>query len=307
MGLYLSDSPARRVFKSQLGNANHLIITSLVGLDAVERQIVTEIPADIHAAWSPKDPIASARRSRRLILDMALVRAVDALDIYIRHSNRKPFLIEDSALRDKINAAGRRVFMKFKAILDYHPCLDPVLCALVEVMLIWRNKSAHDEADVEIADSVKYILREHRTHILDNYKGLDSELLISGYENNRPPTFKEIASFIHATQDFVCALDNLQLGTCQPERFLREHIWQITGKSVQQLQTLDAHRKAQLQSVWGKDVSERKDAVVRFLLRSGLAPHPAKDRKSYITFDESLLDRVGSMKPSAVYAWAKPS
>jgi hypothetical protein len=307
MDLFLSTSPARRSFKSQLGSANHLIITALVGLNAVERQIVTEIPPDIHAAWSPKDPIVSARRSRRLLLDMALLRAVDALDIYICHSNRKPFLIDDQGSRDKIDAAGRRVFRKFKAITGYYGPLDLILCALVEVMITWRNKSAHDESDTEIEDSVQSILHENRDEILSTYRGLDSALLISGYKDNEPPAFKEVASFIRATHDFVSALDGLYLSSRQPEHFLKEHVWEVTGKTSKQSENVDARRKAHFQSIWGKDVSERKETVVRFLLRSGLSRRPGKDYQAFMTFDDSLLDRLSAMKPSAAYEWAKSS
>ena len=143
-------SPARRAFKKLLGGVNHLIITTLVGLDAIERGIVTTIPKELHAAWSPKDPVASAQRSRRLILDMALVRAIDAFDVYIRNSMRKPFLVQDIALRIEIDRAKISIFKKFLALEKHYPRIDPVLSALVATMLSWRNRSAHVEADDEV-------------------------------------------------------------------------------------------------------------------------------------------------------------
>ena len=88
MPAYLNVSKARRTFKEVLGQANHLLVTALVGLDAIERGIVTRAPAELHAVWSPKPAKASARRSRRLLRDMALVRSVAALDLYLRYSNR---------------------------------------------------------------------------------------------------------------------------------------------------------------------------------------------------------------------------
>lgn len=306
MELYLNSSHARRTFKLLLGNANHLIITALVGLDAVERRVITEIPDGIHAAWTPKDPVASARRSRRLLLDMALIRAVDALDIYIKHSNRKPFLIEDVELRNRIDGEGRSIFWKFTAITDYHNCLDPVLCALIKAMIAWRNKSAHEEADIELDNSVKAILQDNDKRISTEYRGLDSKRLISGFENNRPPTFKEIASFIKATQDFVKAVDAVQLRACQPERYLKEHIWEVTGGSRAKSRTTEAHRKEHFQSVWGRDASERVGAVVRFLRATGLSGDPAKHEESPMLFDAALLNRVGAMKPSDAYKWANP-
>src|SRR4051812_34804217 len=116
MPAYLAKSNARRKFKSLLGHANQLIITAMVGLDAIERGIVTQIPADLNAAWSPKDAIASAKRSRRLILDMALVRAVDALDVYVRSSNRKPYLFQSTDLRASLHGKGHSIFKKLAAV-----------------------------------------------------------------------------------------------------------------------------------------------------------------------------------------------
>ena len=83
MTLYLNISPARRKFKDLLGNANHLLITILVGLSAVERKTIVTAPPELHAAWNPKDVVASARRSRVFVLETTLVRSVDALDAYI--------------------------------------------------------------------------------------------------------------------------------------------------------------------------------------------------------------------------------
>ena len=47
MPAYLLTSPARKEFKKHLGQANHQIITILVGLDAIERRIVCDVPERI--------------------------------------------------------------------------------------------------------------------------------------------------------------------------------------------------------------------------------------------------------------------
>ncbi|WP_025897201.1 hypothetical protein [Sneathiella glossodoripedis] len=64
--MYLNKSFGRKRFKANLGNANHLIITSLVGLDAIERGKVEDIPSEMRMAWSPKSPKTSARRAALL-------------------------------------------------------------------------------------------------------------------------------------------------------------------------------------------------------------------------------------------------
>ncbi len=48
-----------------------------------------------------------------MLLDMALVRAIDALDLYIRASRRNPTLVQDDGLRNVIDAAGRSILKSF--------------------------------------------------------------------------------------------------------------------------------------------------------------------------------------------------
>jgi hypothetical protein len=171
-------------------------------------------------------------------------------------------------------------------------------------MIAWRNKSAHEEVDIKLDHSTKTILQDNDKRISTEYRGLDSRVLISGFEENRPPAFKEIASFINATHHFVSALDTVQLNTCLPERYLKEHIWVVVGRSLAKSRTTETRRKVHFQSVWGKDASERTDAVVRFLLSSGLSRDSDKTGKSPMVFNDALLNRVGAMEPSDVYNWA---
>ena len=58
----LQRTPARRVFKQNLGQANHFLVTLLVGLDAVERG--AEPPAALNARWNPRSRTESVQRSR---------------------------------------------------------------------------------------------------------------------------------------------------------------------------------------------------------------------------------------------------
>ena len=218
MAIYLSTSPARRAFKKLLGQANHLIITALVGLYVIkhtaenEKKTITDNPEELykklhleklheelHAKWSPRDPVASAERSRRLILDMALIRSVDALDIYIRLSNRKPFLIQSPKIRSEIDQVGRSVYGKFSVLDPHFLPEEKILSALVALMINWRNQAAHMGADEELKDCYKKSIRENKEEIEERFRGLDSDILLDGYNEERKPTFKEIASFINAT------------------------------------------------------------------------------------------------------------
>jgi hypothetical protein len=307
MPAYMNVSPARRHFKKILGGANHLIITALVGLDAIERGIVTAIPEDIHAAWSPKNAVASSKRSRRLILDMALVRAIDALDVYIQHSRRKPSLVQSQSLQSEIDGAGRSVFRKFAAVERHFPTIDHTLAALVAVMITWRNRSAHAEDDTDVSERHKSILRDNAGAISSRFRGLSTELLLSGYEEHRAPVFKEIASFINATHHFVEDLERALFSATNVELYLKQLIWTAASEAVSDTGPLEKARKRRLQSIWGKDPSERKLYVERFLYNHGISATKARDTVSPLEFNDDLLTRLAAMHPSEVFIWSRDS
>ena len=187
MPLYCSTSRARRNFKKLLGNANHKIITALVGLDAIERGIVTRVPEELHTAWSPRNPIDSARRSRILILEMTLVRCVDALDMYIRESIRKPTLIQSPELQSSLDKCGRSVFEKFRAVDNHFGSLDEVLSSLIALMIVWRNRRVHSDTNINLENDDERTIRENNSSIGARFRGLDANLLLNRYKQNKGP------------------------------------------------------------------------------------------------------------------------
>lgn len=302
MVLYLNESLPRRHFKSILGSANHLIITALVGLNGIERGLVTEAPEDLHTVWSPRDPRASALRSRRMILDMALVRAVDAVDVYVRFSHRKPALIQSADLHDSISNAGQSVSKKFSALTKHYSKLSPRLTAMLVVMIAWRNRCAHSEADIDIDDNHVSTLRQEKISISDDFRGLCVERLLAGFESGEP-TFKEVASLIQATHLLIEELDRFQLVALDKEEFLRDLIWSSIGLKGEGAKAEETNRQKRVQSIWGKDLKERREVVRRFFLNIGLSD--ARKYSEVAVFDDDLIDRISSMSSKNMLEWLK--
>lgn len=304
MTIFLGASRARRAFKELLGNANHLIITGLVGLDAVERGIVDQIPDELRAAWSPVDPKASARRSRRLFLDMALLRAVDAIDVYIRESLRKPSLVQSPELRIALDQADLSVFKKLAAFARHYEQLDPLPLALANVMIAWRNRSAHTEADRDAPEQHLQVIRSSSDALAARFSGLDAEMLLSDFANERPPRFKEIASFINAAHHLVKDLDELQLSSLDPEEFLRDTIWVTLAAKGAPGEQVSKTRMRHAVSIWGKDANDRRIRVDRFLQHQGFSAVEPKSGTG-LRIDEKLIQQLCERTPTAVLAWAR--
>lgn len=303
MTLYLARSRSRTKFKRLLGNANHLIITALVGLDAVERGVIREVPEGLHAAWSPKDASKSAERSRRLILDMALIRAIDALDIYLRHIQRKPSLVHSEELRQDLDSAGLSIFQKLRAIERNCPTLDSLPLALIFLMVAWRNRSAHSEADRDAPQNHLNELHSRVSEIATRFRGIDINFLLDGYESERPITFKEVASLINAVHHLVSELDCHLLVSLDVDRFLRDLVWVSLSDSQREGEEIDKARMRRAISIWGKDRADRAAAVERLLNQSGFSTAAPNDF-SGARFPSELIQELQNQTPKSVLKWA---
>jgi hypothetical protein len=304
--LYLSRSRPRSAFKDLLGNANHLIITTLVGLDAVERGIVEQVPEDLHAAWSPKNAVNSAKRSRRLLLDMALIRAIDAVDVYLRNAVRKPALIQSADFRRDIDSAGLSIFKKLQAVEHHFKPFAPLPLAIIFLMVAWRNRSAHSEADLDAPQHHLDILRHRASDIADRFRGLDADMLLDRYEAVKPTTFKEVASLINAAHHFVEELDTQLLKTIDIERFVKDAVWASLGSSQRATELIEQTRMRRAASVWGKDPSDRGRAVLHLLKQLGFSNIAPKGFTG-AAISTQLLIKIQEQTPKSVLTWANVS
>ena len=307
MALYLTSSPARQKFKKMLGNGNHLLITAMIGLDAIDRGCITRAPENYPATWKPNDPRVSARRSRNLILEMGLIRSVDALDTYISWTNRKPFLVQSSDIKAKLDGTGRSIRGKFRVIEERYSPNDIILSALVAILIKWRNKAVHNEDKDMLETNYASVLEEKAEEISNRFRGLDTNMLLDGYNTSRPAHLKEVTSFINATHQYVRAVDGNILTTLGVEKYLQEIVWTGICGTDGTDQT-DKHRIKQLiENKWGTGLKRQKQAVEGFLQRLGLSSEAPLPGEPHAIFDDRLLEELVSKTPSEVYDWATPS
>jgi len=103
---------AKREFKKRFGHANHFLITTLIGLDAIEKGVVTDKPDSFSTTWNPKDAIRSAQRSRGFTLKSFLGWAVESLEMYLTELNRKPKKLESGIFTQLYSNAGQKIYLK---------------------------------------------------------------------------------------------------------------------------------------------------------------------------------------------------
>jgi hypothetical protein len=211
---------ARAAFKDLLGQANHFLITILVGLDGVRHGEV-ELRDEFRTSWNPKDQKRSAERSRIFALDLALIRAVDALDTYMMWSRREPCALSGAGFIAAVDGAGRSVAKRLSAFSEHLPSLDPEKLALLRLAVDWRNRRVHSLAEEGLDDEDLATVRAARNLVRSNYSGCDVEELIKSYRNGAPPSFKDAASLIKVTHDAVSHFDDKLLSQIEVEEYVR--------------------------------------------------------------------------------------
>lgn len=199
-------SRARREYKRKFGQANHLLITSLIGLDAIQSGAITQKPLTLRAAWNPKDPKRSASRAREMVLSSFLVLAVDSLDAYFILANRKPTLWQDSTLQSGFDACGQSVHKKAMFMSEFLE-VDKVLTALMDIMIIARNNLTHFGASNELRPETISVAKSSKEIIKEQFRNLSIDTLIGNATGGKPLTLKEVASLISAAHLFVESVD----------------------------------------------------------------------------------------------------
>ena len=78
----MAETPARIRFKRSFGQANHFLVTIIVGLNSIKNSDHM-LPSDLPAAWDPQDARRSAERSEAFAIQGTSVFLVTALDQYL--------------------------------------------------------------------------------------------------------------------------------------------------------------------------------------------------------------------------------
>ena len=101
---------------------------------------------------------------------------------------------------------NRSVMRKVLAIGE-HYSISPIILALIDVLITWRNNLVHELAENSLLDSTKVILKTSAKEIAELYRGLAPDQLPRKAETGEALTFKETASLISASHRFVENVD----------------------------------------------------------------------------------------------------
>ena len=220
-----------------MGNANHFLITIMVGLDAVEDG--AQKRDSFHTSWNPKDPKASAVRSRHYAIKSALAWTVDNLDMYLRLCNRTPQLYNQ---QESIEIAKTKhsVYNKFLCVINNHPELTPNLYAYIDLLICWRNNSIHFGAENQLTESsLRYFKNIPENDTVVNTYHLNITQMLEHFRSGSCPTFKEVATLIGMTIQFVDKLDQILIREVQQYEFLETILYHSLKKKEKETRIFD--------------------------------------------------------------------
>ena len=261
--LLLQTTPQRRAFKAAVGQGNHFLITVLVGLDAVERRVAVAGP-EFSTSWAPRDPEASARRSRAFVQRAALSLIVDCLDAYVSDATAEPAIVQEPVQNGRL-AAASSTSDRFDVFADIVSQRDTAAWALLHVSRVWRHRLLHSRSRAKLRSHVITALRTLEVQIHADYQGLELDPLLERCESNDAPRFKEAAAIFRAAQKFVEAADEALLDALDLATFCDA----VVDSYVMSAEA--SERVARVANVWGKDATRRRRTVLNLLQESGVS------------------------------------
>ena len=218
-------SQAFKRFKNSTGQANHFLITIMIGLDAVEDG--AQKREDFHTTWNPKDTKVSVIRSRQYAIKSALAWTVDNLDMYFRLCNREPRLFSEAESLE-IAQTGHSVYKKLVFVVNNHAEITADKYAYVDLLICWRNNSVHFDAENKLLPaSLHYFKNIPHDDAVTKHYHLDVNRMLTNFEQGDCPTLKEVATLISMTIHFVEELDTILLQNIQQYLFLSNFLHQL--------------------------------------------------------------------------------
>jgi hypothetical protein len=278
----MQQTPARSKFKERFGQANHFLITNLVALHHLDESSVISAPTELRTSWNPKDRKASIRRTREFTLEAFLGSAVDGIDMYLTLLYRKPNYIQDRALESVMDGTNHSVARKVSAFASHYD-IEAIPLALVDVLITWRNNVIHALAENELQESTEKTLRNLGKEIAEGYRGLDPAALPSKAIRGEALTFKETASLIRATHNFVELVDKAVLA--------RLDVAALCRRAIQDALDSKEYRHFAPKYFSLPQMSERRRYVTNWLMnRFGIRPED---------IGEAILDDCVSLQKTA--------
>ena len=296
----MAATPERTHFKRSFGQANHFLVTIIVGLHTV-KTLEAVPPPNLPAAWDPKDAGRSAERSEAFAIQGALVFLVTALDQYLGEVARlaRPRSPSLAAAIDAAAKNNKGLRGQVQAFANFSGTLQSAELALVESAVQWRNRLIHLGSNARFNSELRDQLVEHAHEYETDYRHLEPDRMIKAFAARvESPSLKELAGMITATHRFIRRVDSGVLAKLDYDEYLegvlRRHLEEVSrGKAYDR-----ANR------MWGR-TEERACRAISTLARQSGFTDPTEHTIRGIT--DTTVARLASLSSREALATFRPS
>lgn len=263
----INHSIALKRFRAEIGQANHMLITIMVGLDGIIPYSV-EAQKEFHTSWNPKSKKTSVERSKVFAKKATMAWLVDCIDMYLRLINQSPILIDDEELKKSIDSEvnSRSVYRRIN-LLCTHYSIQSTELALVDLLVCWRNRLTHFQADNNIISSNRLVLQRDSEYIEENHCGLIIDQTLKSFDDFGFPTFKEITSFVRASIRLITELD----------KHLLQDISLVTYADRIIVKYLNDSKQSRLNNIFSKDPQTAERSIRQILFQNGFTQQPLNE------------------------------
>jgi hypothetical protein len=194
----------------KIGQANHFIITILIGLDEIIMHNSKKSDG-FRTTWNPQDKKASVVRSRDYALKSSVALAIDSLEYYLEEYNI--FFSTITKLKDPLfNDYNYNIESKIECF--YRTLNDKVesdffkiYVAMIQMFISWKNGIIQCSAKNSLDLKYEKTLINNQEKINKSFCGLDIFRTIESFKSNNSPTMKEVTAFIRSIHGFAQILD----------------------------------------------------------------------------------------------------
>lgn len=258
-------SNAFKKFKKEMGQANHFLITILIGLDAVSDGARKK--ESFKTTWDPKDVDNSVERSRLFAIKSSLAWTVDNVDMYFKLIRRKPTLI---GLNDKcFNDAGYSVYAKFNCFNSKYSQISDNKKAFVDLIINWRNNTIHYDVSNNIQINSKYYFENSVVFDKDLAKyNLDAKGMLDRFYDGKIPTFKECATLISMTIQYISQLDEIIMSEINQIEFINNLLFE--SFNTNEITNIFITKKSLVKKEDSEIYQKRYSKIVQYLITQGI-------------------------------------
>jgi hypothetical protein len=229
-------------------------------------------------------------------LDVALIRAVDALDTYMMRSHRRPCALNNALFAARMDATGQSVAKRLEVFSEFLPVLSGEQLPFLKLAIDWRNRRVHSLAVESLQRSDEATLLASAQKIEADHKGLSIKELLGRFKTGSAPAFKDAASIISLVHRVVQHFDARLLSGLDIERYVRESL-RVSLAEATTSKSKGALKRACVK-IWG-DPRKKRAKVLRALRWIGV--HGASTIEGRQVPDD-MVDEIAAM--SAEEAWS---